>query len=143
MNINKNENSLKNNLYDANKITSKKIKLFNLKFIHRIFDSVNISLLILIFILSFLSFNSQRKWTSIYENLTKTKANNNNLIDYISKTEEFYINEIESLNTFKITTPKDLIYLDKQITKNKGNDLNKKIKFIKDGLKDSKYQKGY
>ena len=143
MNINKNENSLKNNLYDANKITSKKIKLFNLKFIHRIFDSVNISLLILIFILSFLSFNSQRKWTSIYKNLLKTRANNNNLIDYISKTEEFYINKIESLNTFKKTTPKDLIYLDKQITPNKNNYLNKKIKFIKDGLKDSKYQKGY
>jgi hypothetical protein len=33
MNINKNENSLKNNLYDANKITSKKIKLFNLFFL--------------------------------------------------------------------------------------------------------------
>ena len=143
MNINKNENSLKNNLYDANKITSKKIKLFNLKFIHRIFDSVNISLLILIFILSFLSFNSQRKWTSIYKNLLKTRANNNNLIDYISKTEEFYINEIESLNTFKKATPKDLIYLDKQITQNKNNYLNKKIKFIKDGLKDSKYQRGY
>ena len=143
MNINKNENSLKNNLYDANKITSKKIKFFNLKFIHRIFDSVNISLLILIFILSFLSFNSQRKWTSIYKNLLKTRANNNNLIDYISKTEEFYINEIEFLNTFKKATPKDLIYLDKQITQNKNNYLNKKIKFIKDGLKDSKYQKGY
>ena len=144
MNINKNENSLKNNLYDANKITSKKLKkLFNLKFIHRIFDSLNISLLILIFILSFLSFNSQRKWTSIYKNLLKTRANNNNLIDYISKTEEFYINKIESLNTFKKATPKDLIYLDKQITQNKNNYLNKKIKFIKDGLKDSKYQKGY
>ena len=143
MNINKNENSLKNNLYDANKITSKKIKFFNLKFIHIMFDSVNISLLILIFILSFLSFNSQRKWTSIYKNLLKTRANNNNLIDYISKTEEFYINEIESLNTFKKATPKDLIYLDKQITQNKNNYLNKKIKFIKDGLKDSKYQKGY
>ena len=143
MNINKNENSLKNNLYDANKITSKKIKLFNLKFIHRIFDSINISLLILIFSLSFLSFNSQRKWTSIYNNLLKTRANNNNLIDYISKTEEFYINEIESLNIFKKATPKDLIYLDKQITQNKNNYLNKKIKFIKDGLKDSKYQKGY
>ena len=143
MNINKNENSLKNNLYDADKITSKKIKFFNLKFIHRIFDSVNISLLILIFILSFLSFNSQRKWTSIYKKLSKTRANNNNLIDYISKTEEFYINEIESLKTFKKATPKDLIYFDKQITKNKRNDLNKKIKFIKDGLKDSKYQKGY
>ena len=143
MNINKNENSLKNNLYDANKITSKKIKFFNLKFIHRIFDSVNISLLILIFILSFLSFNSQRKWTSIYKNLLKTRANNNNLIDYISKTEEFYINEIESLNTFKKTTPKDLIYLFKHITKNKRNNINKKIKFLEDGLKDSKYQKGY
>ena len=143
MNINKNENSLKNNLYDTNKITSKKIKLFNLKFIHRIFDSLNVSLLILIFTLSFLSFNSQRKWTNIYRNLAKTRANNNNLIDYISKTEEFYINEIESLNSFKKTTPKDLIYLDKQITKNKRNSLSKKIKFIKDGLKDSKYQKGY
>jgi len=143
MNINKNENSLTNYAYDTNKITSKKIKLFNLKFIHRIFDSVNISLLILIFILSFLSFNSQRKWTSIYKNLAKTRINNNNLIDYISKTEEFYINEIESLNTFKKTTPKDLIYLDKEITKKKRNNLNKKIKYIKDGLKDSKYQIGY
>ena len=143
MNINKNENSFKNNIYDSNKITSKKIILFNLKFIHKIFDSVNISLLILIFILSFLSFNSQRKWTSIYKNLAITRANNYNLIDYISKTEEFYINEIESLNNFKKTTPKDLIYLDKQITKKKRNNLNKKIKFIKDGLNDSKYQKGY
>ena len=145
MNKNKNENSLKNTLYDAKKITSKKIKLFNLRFIHKIFDSVNLSLLILILILSYLSFNSQRKWTSIYKNLIKTRANNNNLIDYISKTEEFYISEIESLNTFKKATPKDLIYLDKQITKtkNKRNNLNKKIKFIKDGLKDSKFQKGY
>ncbi len=143
MNINKNENSLKNNLYNSNNINSKKIKLFNLKLVHRIFDSVNISLLILIFILSFLSFDSQRKWTSIYKNLAKSRANNNNLIDYISKTEEFYINEIESLNSFKKTTPKDLIYLNKQITRNKRNNLNKKIKFIKDGLEDSKYQKGY
>ncbi len=143
MNINKNENSFKNNLYDADKITSRKIKLFNLKFIHGIFDSVNISLLTLIFILSFLSFNSQRKWTSIYKNLANKRAINNNLIDYISKTEEFYINEIESINTFKKTTPKDLIYLDKQITKKKKNNLNTKIKFIEDGLKDSKFQKGY
>ena len=143
MNINKNENSLKNNLYDHNKITQKKIKLFNLKFVHRIFDSLNISLFILIFILSFLSFNSQRKWTSTYKNLAKTRANNNNLIDYISNTEQFYINEIEILNNFKKTTPRDLIYLDRQITKNKRNNLNKKIKFIKDGLKDSKYQKAY
>ena len=143
MDINKNENSLKNLPYDTNRLTSKKIKFFNLIYIHRIIDSVNISLLILIFILSFLSFNSQKKWTSIYNNLTKTRVNNNNLLDFISKTEEFYINEIESLNNYKNTTPKDLIYLDKQITKKKKNNLNKKIKYIKDGLKDSKFQKGY
>ncbi len=142
MNINKNENSLINE-YDTNKITSKKIKLFNLKFIHRIFDSLNISLLILIITLSFISFNSQRKWTTIYKNLAKTRVNNNNLIDYISKIEEFYIDEIESLNSLKKTTPKDLIYLDKQITNKKRNNLNKKIKHIKNGLKDSKFKIGY
>ena len=143
MNINKNENSLKNGFLDTDKSTSKKIKLFNLKFMHIIFDSFNISLLILIFILSFLSFNSQRKWTNMYKYLAKLRSNNNNLIDYISKTEEFYIYEIEFLNSFKKTTPKDLIYLDKKITMKERNNLNKKIKYIKDGLKDSKYQKGY
>ena len=142
MNINKNEDSLKNNIYDTDKLTSKKIKLFNLRFIHRIFDSLNISLLILIFILSFLSFNSQRKWTSIYKNLTKIRANNNNLIDYISKTEEFYITKFESLNTLKKTTPRDLIYLDR-ITKEKENLFKKQIINIVDGLRDSKYQRGY
>ena len=143
MNINKNKNSLKNTLYDAHKINSKKIKLFNLKFIHRIFDSVNISLLILICILSFLSFDSQRKWTRMYKNLAKTREKNNNLIDYISRTEESYINKFDSFNTFKKTTPRDLIYLDKQITNQKKNNLNKQIKYFHDGLNDSKYQRGY
>ena len=143
MNINKNENSLKKNFIDTNKITSKNISFFNLKLIHRIFDSLNISLITLIFILSFISFDSQRKWTSIYKNLAKTRSSNNNLVDYISKTEEFYINEIESLNNYKKTTPKDLIYLVRQITKQKNNNLIKKIKYIQNGLKDSKYQKGY
>ena len=144
MNKFKNENSLKNFFYDSNKTDSKNISSLNLKLIHRIFDCINISLLFLIFILSFLSFNSQRKWTNIYKNLADTRSLNNNLIDYISKTEEYYINEIETLNTLKKTTPKDLIYLDKQITKyKKNNNLNKKIKYIQDGFKDSKYQKGY
>jgi len=143
MKLNKNENSLKNELYNTQKISLEKISLFNLKLIHRIINSLNISLLILISILSFISFNSQRKWTNIYFNLAKTRANNNNLIDYISKTEEFYLNEIESLNTFKKTTPKDLIYLDRKINNQKKNNLRKKIKYIQFGLKDSKYQKGY
>ena len=139
----KNENSLKKNVSNENKINSKNISLFDQKLIHKIFDSVNFSLLCLIFILSFLSFNSQRKWTNIYKNLAKTRTYNNNLIDYISKTEEHYINEIESLNTFKKTTPKDLIYLVRQIKHQKENYLNKKIKYIQNGLKDSEYERGY
>ena len=143
MNSFKNENSLKKIFYKTNKIDSKNISLINLKLIHRVFDSINISLLILIFILSFLSFNSQRKWTNIYSNLAKLRSNNNNLIDYISQTEEFYISEIETLDTLKKTTPKDLIYLDKQIKNKKKNNFIKKIKYIQDGLKDSKFQRGY
>ncbi len=143
MNIFENENSLNKSFGNINQINSNKVSLFNLKISHKIFNSINISLLILIFIFSFISLNSQRKWTSIYKNLAKTRSNNNNLIDYISKTEEFYINEIETLNTLKKTTPKDLIYLNKQITKQKKNKLIKNIKYIQDGLKDSKYQRGY
>ena len=143
MNIFENENSLNKNHQNVNQINSKKILLFDLKLIHKIFNSLNISLLSLIFILSFLSFNSQIKWTNIYKNLAKTRSNNNNLIDYISKTEEFYINDVDTLNNFKKTTPKDLIYFIKPITKKKKNNLNKKIKYIQEGLKDSKYQKGY
>ena len=143
MNIYKNENSLNKNLSKINQINSKNISLFNLKLIHRILDSINISLLILIFILSFISFNSQKKWTSIYKNLAKIRSNNNNLIDYISRTEEYYINKIETLDNLKKTTPKDLIYLNKQFTKEKKNNFNKKINYIQKGLKDSKYQRGY
>ena len=48
-----------------------------------------------------------------YINLSKTKDGNNNLIDYISKTEEFYINKLDSLTNLKKTTPQDLVYLEK------------------------------
>ena len=143
MSIFENENSLSKNLQNFNQINSNKISLFNLKLIHKIFNSINISLIILISILSFLTFNSQRKWTNIYKNLAKTRSNNNNLIDYISKTEEFYINEIDSLNKLKKTTPNDLKYLYEQISKQKENKLIKIIKYIQDGLNDSKYQRGY
>ena len=143
MNIFENENSLKKYLLNVNQINSKKKLSFNLKFFHEIFNGINISLLSLIFILSFISFNSQRKWTSTYKNLAKTRLNNNNLIDYISKTEELYINEIDSLNTFKKASPKDLIYFDRKIPEKKKNKFIKNIKYIQDGLKDSKYQRGY
>ena len=87
MNIFENENSLNKSLNNNNQINLNKISLFNLVLIHKIFNSINISLLILIVIFSFISLNSQRKWTTIYNNLAKTRSNNNNLIDYISKTE--------------------------------------------------------
>ena len=142
MNHYKNENSLKN-ILSSNRKTSKKISFLNLKIFNKLLDSLNIALLILIILLSFLSFNSQRKWTNIYKTLAKTKMNSNNLLDYISKTEEFYIHEIDSLINLKKTTPKDLLYINKQNTKQYSNNSNKKIYYIYEGLKDSKYQKGY
>ena len=98
--------------YESKK-NSKKISIINIQLIHQIFDTINISLLVLIFTLFFLSLNSQRKWSNTYKNLSKTRAINNNLIDYVSKIEEFYISELESINTYRKTKPKDLIYLDK------------------------------
>ena len=137
-----NQLNLKKKVSYESKKNSEKISIINIKLIHQIFDTINISLLILIFTLVFLSFNSQRKWANTFKNLSKTRAINNNLIDYISKTEEFYISELESFNTFKITTPEDLIYLEK-IKLKKENFLNEKITNFINGLKQSKYQRGY
>ncbi len=139
----KNENSSKKRVSIQNQISSRNLSLLYLKFFHKIFDSLNISLLFLIFILSFLSLNSQRKWTNIYSDLAKTKLFNNNLIDYISNTEELYIQEFESLNTLKKTTPEDLIYFERQVPNKKDNFFIKNIKNIHHGLKDSIYQRGY
>ena len=98
--------------------------------------------MVLIFTLFFLSFNSQRKWSNIYQNLYKTRAINNNLIDYISKIEEFYISELESLKIYRKTKPEDLIYLDK-ITEKKENIFKKNLSTFIEGFNDSKYQRGY
>ena len=89
-----------------------------------------------------MSFDSQKKWTTTYEVLSASKSYNNNLIDYISKTEEFYLSEIESFSDLKKTTPKDLLYLDKFSPKKK-NLFNKKIINIIHGFKDSIFQRGY
>ena len=124
------------------KKNSEKISQHNIKLIHQIFNSINISLLVLIFTLFFLSLDSQRKWSNTYKTLSKTKAMNNNLNEYISKTEEFYIDELESLNTFRKTKPKDLIYLKKTAEK-KESFFKKNFRIFKKGLNDSKYQRGY
>ena len=121
---------------------SEKISIINVKLIHQIFDTINISLLVLIFTLFFLSFDSQRKWSDTYESLSKTRAINHILIDYVSKIEQFYISELESLNIYKKTKPEDLIYLDK-LTEKKESLFRKNLSSFIEGFSDSKYQKGY
>ena len=128
-------------LYEGKK-NSEKISIINIKLIHQIFDTINITLLVLIFIFLFLSFNSQRKWSNTYKNLSKARVINNNLIDYISKIEEFYISELESINTYTKTKPKDLIYLDK-LQEKKESLFKKNLNSFIEGFSHSKYQRGY
>jgi len=137
-----NQSNLKKKVSYESKKKSEKISVLNIKLIHKIFDTINLSLLVLIFTLFFLSFDSQRKWSSTYKTLSKTRAINNNLIDYISKIEEFYINELESLNIYRKTKPEDLIYLDK-IAKKKESLFKKNLSSLVEGLSVSKYQRGY
>ena len=86
--------------------------------------------------------DSQRKWSNTYKTLSKTRAINNNLIDYISKIEEFYISELESLNIYRKAKPEDLIYLDKHPGK-KESLFKKNLSSFIEGFMDSKYQRGY
>ena len=121
---------------------SEQISKINLKLMHQIFDTINLSLLVLIFTLFFLSFDSQRKWSNTYKTLSKTKSINNNLIDYISKTEGFYIGELESHSIYRKTKPEDLIYLDK-IAEKKESSFKKNLSSFIEGFRDSKYERGY
>ena len=131
----------KKDSYKNQKI-SQKISTQNIKLLHQIIDTINISFLVLISILFFLSFDSQRKWSNTYKTLSKTRAMNNNLIEYISKTEEFYISELDSLKTYRKTKPEDLIYLNKTLEKNESF-FNKNFRSLIKGFYDSKYQIGY
>ena len=137
-----NQPNLKKKVSYESKNNSEKTSIINIKLIHQIFDTINVSLLVLIFTLLFLSFNSQRKWSNTYKNLSKTRAINNNLIDYISKIEEFYISELESLNIYKKTKPEDLIYLDK-LPEKKESLFKKNLSSFIQGFSDNKYQRGY
>ena len=137
-----NQLNLKKKVSNEGKKSSEKIFIINIKLIHQIFDTINISLLVLIFTLFFLSFDSQRKWSNTYKTLSKTRSINNNLIDYISIIEEFYISELESLNIYRKTKPEDLIYLNKIVEK-KESLFKKNLSSFTEGFRDSKYQRGY
>ena len=136
------QTNLKKIVSYESKRNSEKIFKLNIELIHQIFNTINISFLCLIFILFFLSLDSQRKWSNTYKSLSKIKAMNHNLIDYVLKTEEFYIGELESLNTYRKTKPNDLIYIYRTSVQ-KESFLKKNFRSLIKGISDSKYQKGY
>ena len=115
-------------------------KLLTLNISHKILDYFNLSLFCLITIYSFIAFNSQREWTEVYTSIMEIRLMNNDLNGYISKTEEYFLNELNMKDQFKKTTSKDLIYL-----KKKSEIFNRKFLFsdFLDGLQASKYQRGY
>ena len=137
-----NQFNLKRKVTCQTKKNFEKISIINIKLIHQIFNTINISLLVFIFTLFFLSFDSQRKWSNTYKSLSETRAINDNLIDYISKIEEIYISELESLKIYRKTKPEDLIYLDK-LTEKKESKFKKNLSIFIEGFSDSKYQRGY
>ena len=137
-----NQLNLKKKVLSESQKNSEKLSILNIKLLNQIIDNINLSLLVLIFTLFFLSFDSQRKWSNTYKTLSKIRAINNNLIDYISKIEEFYISELESQETYRKTKPKDLIYLDK-IAERKESLFKKNLSSLIEGFSDSKYQRGY
>ena len=118
-------------------------KLLTLNISHKILDYLNylnLSLFCLITIYSFIAFNSQREWTEVYASIMEMRLINNDLNGYISKTEEYFLNEVDIKDQFKKATSKDLIYLKKT-----SEIFNRKFLFsdFLDGLQDGKYQRGY
>ena len=109
----------------------------------KIIDRLNISIIILILFLSFISLSSQRKWTILYSSMVDIRNKNNNIIDYISKTEQYFLNEIDRQQNIKKTNPDDLIYLIKTREKEKINFLSLVVKEIRKGFDDGRYQRGY
>ena len=115
-------------------------KLLTLNISHKILDYFNLSLFCLITIYSFIALNSQREWTELYSSIMEIRLINNDLNGYISKTEEYFLNEVDIKDQFKKATSKDLIYLKKT-----SEIFNRKFLFsdFLDGLQDGKYQRGY
>ena len=78
-----------------------------------------------------------------YSSMIEIRNKNNNIIDYISKTEQYFLNEIDHHHNLKKTNPDDLIYLIKTREKEKINFLSLVVKEIRKGFDDGRYQRGY
>ena len=120
-----------------------KYKGFKLLIFHKIINYINTTLFLLIFILSFFSLRAQNKWTNFYINMLEIKNKNNKITDYISITEEYFLEEIELKDGVKNTNPEDLIYLERTKKHKKNNHFFLGIKEIMNGFNDGKYQRGY
>ena len=117
--------------------------LINSMTCRKIIDIFNISIIILILLFSFISLDSQRKWTIFYSGMIEIRNKNNNIVDYISKTEQYFLNEIDHKDDIKNTNPDDLIYLTKTKEKEKTNFLSLVAKEMIKGFDDGIYQRGY
>ena len=117
--------------------------IINARIYCKIVDRLNISIIILILFLSFISLSTQRKWTILYSSMIDIRNKNNNIIDYISKTEQYLLNEIEHQNNIKKTDPDDLIYIRKIKETKRTNFLSLVAQEMIKGFDDGKYQRGY
>ena len=115
----------------------------NARIFCKIIDRLNLAIIIFILCLTFISLNTQRKWTMFYSSMIELRKKNNNIIDYISKTEQYFLKEIDHKDNIKKTNPDDLIYLLKTKEKEKINFLLYAFKEIMRGFYDGRYQKGY
>ena len=78
-----------------------------------------------------------------YSSMVELRNKNNNIIDYISKIEQHFLNEIDYQQNIKKTNPKDLIHIIKTKDKIKTNFLSLVFREISKGFHDGIYQKGY
>ena len=119
--------------------TSRNSKFF---IFHKVINRLNVLVLILLFTFSFLSLNGQKRWTNFYSLMTDLRSMNDKLIDYISITEEIYINEIDKLDNFKKTTSKDLIYISRNLKQKERNKFAQYFFNLKKGIQDGIFQRG-
>ena len=75
--------------------------------------------------------------------MIKIRNQNNNIINYISKTEQYFLNQIELQYNLKKANPDDLIYLIKTKDKERISFLSFVIKEMSKGFDDGRYQRGY
>tara|TARA_B100000212_G_scaffold119454_1_gene89307 strand:+ start:710 stop:1066 length:357 start_codon:yes stop_codon:yes gene_type:complete len=115
----------------------------NSRIFRKIIDSLNLSIIFFILLLSFVSLKSQREWTMFYSGMIELRNKNNNIIDYISKTEQSFLKAIENQVDIKNANPDDLLYLIKTKKAEKINFFSLAMIEMNKGFDDGKYQRGY